>query len=657
MNDSIQRTRTRPSILRTASLLVAVCSMAGMAAGDALTLPPDRRPAWLREDGIVMAGSWEPLAFRLRRDGGGYREPTAEERAAYAREHSPETLARLKAMGVNFVMMHSYKGAGIESERESMADAVRFAARCREAGLRVGVYAYSGAFLWEPFFREMPGARDWILRNAKGDPVTYGQAPYRYYWDRNHPEARAFYRRLVRFAVEEIKTDLVHLDNYHHGPGSDRNSTDRFRAHLATRLTARQRQAMGITDADAATAIPPIGKPDSPLFRAWQDFTCQSMADSYADMSRTARSLRADILMECNPQGVGETIAPPIDHGRILRGGEAFWAEGMNAPYDTGGWGARLRTYKVARRMNNIVFAYTTTPVEAAEAMAFNPDCLGCIAWFEFANLVNRPGWTNPVAPSLMPYVEFFRGRRELFRDTTAVADAAVLRSFPSQTMADRKFGKLTARAERTLIEGRLPFEIVHDTDLADLATDRVLVLAGCVALADSHVDAIRRFAARGGRICTIGPLATHDEWMIPRAAPALADLPAGQWTLPAPEDDLLSAVRRLCPSGPSVRVEGPPGLVVEMTRQARRTLVHLVNYRPEVPAANVRVRMRGGWAKAPRVSLASPEARSDATVPCTLAEGRIEFTIPSVGVYAIAIVDDCRSGSADAGSLPLRHP
>ncbi len=353
MNDSIHRTGPRPSIRHAASLLIAACSVAGMAAGDALTLPPDRRPAWLRQDGIVMAGSWEPLAFRLRRDGGGYREPTAEERAAYAREHSPETLARLKALGVNFVMMHSYKGAGLEAERESMADAVRFAAMCREAGLRVGVYAYSGAFLWEPFFREVPGAREWVLRDAKGDPVSYGQAPYRYYWDRNHPEAQAFCRRLVRFAVEDVKTDLVHFDNYHYGPGSDRNSTDRFRAFLATQLTARQRQAMGITDADAAAAIPPIGKPDSPLFRAWQDFTCQSVADSYADMTRYARSLRSDILMECNP------------------------------------------------------------------------DCFGCIAWFEFATLVNRPGWTNPVAPALTPFIEFYRGRRDLFRDTTAVAGRA----------------------------------------------------------------------------------------------------------------------------------------------------------------------------------------------------------------------------------------
>ena len=33
-------------------------------------------------------------------------------------------------------------------------------------------------------------------------------------WNRNHPDAAAFYRKLVDFSVKEIQTDLVHFDNY-----------------------------------------------------------------------------------------------------------------------------------------------------------------------------------------------------------------------------------------------------------------------------------------------------------------------------------------------------------------------------------------------------------------------------------------------------------
>ena len=86
------------------------------------TLPLDQRPIWLSREGIVMAGNWEPLLFRVRRDGNNGYTPTVEQRAAYLREHSPEMIAELKELGVNFIMMHCYKGAGLTAERESMAD-------------------------------------------------------------------------------------------------------------------------------------------------------------------------------------------------------------------------------------------------------------------------------------------------------------------------------------------------------------------------------------------------------------------------------------------------------------------------------------------------------------------------------------------------------
>jgi len=69
-------------------------------------LPPAQRPDWVAREGIVMAGSWEPLLFRVRRDGAEGYAPAVEQREAYAHEHSPEMVAQLKALGVNFVMMH-----------------------------------------------------------------------------------------------------------------------------------------------------------------------------------------------------------------------------------------------------------------------------------------------------------------------------------------------------------------------------------------------------------------------------------------------------------------------------------------------------------------------------------------------------------------------
>ncbi len=253
-----------------------------------LTLPVERRPNWLRQQGIVMAGSWEPLLFRVRRDGSPGYEPTSKQLQDYRREHSPEMVEQLKALGVNFVMMHCYKGAGLEAERESMADAVRFAKLCHGEGLHVGVYVYSGAFLWELFFKEVPEAKDWVVLDAAGRPLRYGgQVAYRYYWNRNHPAAEAYYRKIVRFAVERIGTDLLHFDNYTVGPGWDACSIDRFREFLRQEFSRSELAAMGREDVERAE---PPGDDSPPLLRfAWDEFRCRSLAESYWRMGRFAR--------------------------------------------------------------------------------------------------------------------------------------------------------------------------------------------------------------------------------------------------------------------------------------------------------------------------------------------------------------------------------
>jgi len=609
----------------------------GLAAAE--TLPLDERPDWVRRDGIVMAGSWEPLLFRVRRDGSDGYTPTPEQQAAYEREHSPEMVQQLKALGVNFVMAHCYKGGGLEAERESMADAVRFARLCHEAGLRVGVYNFSGAFIWELFFKEVPEARDWVLLDEHGKRRQYGGAKYRCYWNRNHPDAQAFYRNLVRFAVEDIRTDLLHFDNYSYGPGRDAHSVQRFRQYLRDTFKSEDLAAMGVEDVDSVQPAM-TGPPDTMLRRAWLDFHAQSMADSYYDLARCARALRSDVLVECNPHGPGSRIDPHRDHGRLLQGGEAFWDEGRASGMVDGKLRTRIQTYKIARRMDNMAFAYTTSPLEAAEAMAFNLDCLGCVCWFEYGTIVKRPGLKEPMPPGLAPYIRFFHERRDLLRDAEVVADAAVLRSYPSQVFAESKYGVLTAALEQALIENRVCFQIIYDHHLADLSRYRLLVLAGCLALSDSQIEQIRDYVSSGGRLCVVGPVATHDEWMRPRETPGLGDLPAGNVVRVAEGEDALAAVKQACGDGLSASIEAPLGLCAEVTQQKDRRLVHLVNYRPE-PVADVHVRLRvPSRRQVARVALASPGREKDIALAPERETDAVSFIVPSVETYEIAVVD-----------------
>ena len=632
------RPKYTPNLLSVPAMHVIfiVLSVYSLPQAEPWTLPVDQRPGWVRRDGIVMAGSWEPLQFRVRRDGHDGYTPDTLQSAAYAQEHTPEMIERLKELGVNFVMMYCYKGAGLAAEQQGMADAVNFAKLCHEAGLHIGVYTYSGTFLWEPLFKEVPQAKEWVLLDENGRPRTYGSAAYRYYWNRNHPEAQAFYRKIVSYAVNEIDADLLHFDNYVAGPGSDLNSISRFRQYLRDTFTGQQLKDAGIDDVNSVQPAM-VGPPDNLLRRAWLDFSCQSLADSYHQMSRYARTLRSDILIECNPGGPGSHIRPPIDHGRLLQGGEAFWDEGEQPGYHNGQLYTRIRTYKIARCVNNVAFTYTTTPLEMAESMAFNSDCLGCVCWFEYGKIVASPGSKDPISAAIIPFIRFFHIRRDLFRQAKVLADVAVLRSFPSQVFADPKYARLTYQVEQALIDNHVCFQIIYNQQLGDLHRYRALILAGCVALSDQHIKQIEQYVKSGGRVCVIGPLATHDEWMFPQAKPPA--LSSSQVVRIDENDDIIAAIRRACNDKLTLSIPACPGLCCELTEQAGARLVHLVNCRPDsIKDVRVAVRLPVGRS-AKTVTLVSPQRQNDIPLPFEAQDDSIKFTVPEVKVYEIAKV------------------
>lgn len=632
--------RRREFFIRT--LLITLISAAAAftdARSQVLTLPLDQRPKWLRDEGMIMAGSWEPLTYRTRQGTLNGHVPTEEEWATWEYEHSAEVTQKMKDLGVNFVMMHCYKGAGMEVETRTMQDAARFSKQYHDAGLHVGVYAFSGAFLWEPLYRERHEAQNWALLDKDYKPYDYYNMGIRYYWNRNDPGAQAFYKKIVDFAVNEIHADLLHFDNYSKGPGRDANSTDRFREYLRETFTEEEREKMGA--ADLSTVIPPMNeRPENMLDYAWLRFRSQSLAESYKDMGRYARSMKKDILLELNcgaPAGRIRTI----DHGLQLQGGEALWSEGRPSGYADGKYTTRILSYKIARSMNNMVFFYANTPVSMAESMAFNTDCLGMICGFENGKIVSPGPAKEYKIEKVVPYIRFYKNRRELFRDAKVTTDVAVLRSFPSQVFADPDNAGLTSSVEQYCIDERVPFQIIYDAQLGHLEDYRVLALAGCVALSDEQVQQILKFVDRGGRLCVVGPVATYNEWMVARKEDVFQNVDKDRIVQTSADGDIGKALLQAVDGHYAANVTAPEGLYAEYTSVAGRQLVHLVNFRPEQPVKNVKVSLLvPDGKKVTRVSVASPDQKGDRAIKFNKKGHTISFMVPEVDTYSIAVME-----------------
>jgi len=677
-------------------LLPAV--LAGFAA---TAQPPVPRAKWIENGVIDAGGSHEPYIFVVRR--GGQR---LDARQAYERQQSEDLIRTLSQQGVEVFHTHLYKGMGMAAERPEMEDARRAAAIAHRHGMKVDSYVQWNTLMYETFFAEEPRARDWIQRNISGLPILlrYGyQQSFRYRPCFANQEYLEYLKRIVRYAVEEVKTDFIHFDNFDlnpepescHCPACVRG----FRKFLRSKYTAAERkERFGFENTDYVN--PPQWNAENPpqrmqiifdpAIQEWIDYRCQLMADALREMALYAKSMNPEVVIEINPHGItggNRAWTAAIDHARLLKSTQVFWTEEGHMPayLPDGRLISRIRSYKLARAYRNILFTYTGNDAAAmAEGLAFN-------------QTIGYAGG-HPLTAGMLKYIDFYRRNRELFTGTRDAGNVAVLRSFPSITYNHARAQLAAVLTEQSLIQARIPFDLIFDEHLEDLAKYQVLVLPDSECLSDRQIASIRAFVAAGGGLVATGQAGLYDQWRRLRTEPGLAGMVDGQrrargyeetverseeaaalpvrktfekgrvaylaalrfdgplprfgnyfeisdrfWKLPVNWRGLVESVRWAARDRIPATVSGPPYLVTNLVAQPekRRLLLHLVNYnhrrQPAVAAMEVRCRIPGGGST-PQVTLYSPEG---APVPLKAVRSGEEavFTVPRIAVYGIAAV------------------
>jgi hypothetical protein len=441
-------------------------------------LPP--RAKWI-ENGIIDAGgNHEPYTFVVRRGG----QPL-DAYARYQQAQSEEVILRLKGQGVEVFHTHLYKGAGIAHERAEMEDAKRVAALAHKHGLRVDSYVQWNTMLYETFFAEEPRAKNWVQRDEAGIPIklVYGyQQSFRYRPCFANQEYLDYLKRIVWFAVEEVKTDFIHFDNFSVNPEPESCHCEccvqGFRSFLRKKYPpAKRKERFGFENVDYVN--PPSwnasNPPDrleiifDPAIEEWIDFRCQVMADALGQMAALAKSLNPEVVIEINPHGItggNRAWEAGLDHARLLKHTQVFWSEeGNPADYTPDGrLVSMIRSYKLARRYNNFLFAYVSIGERTmAESLAFN-------------QTIGYAG-NDPIPPDMLRYIGFYRENRGLYQGTVDAGNVAVLRSYPSITYHNARAQLSAVLAEQALIHARIPFDLIFDEHLADLSKYRVLVL------------------------------------------------------------------------------------------------------------------------------------------------------------------------------------
>ncbi len=662
----------------------------GMPIGVSDSAAPEHD--WMKRGLIDAGGSHEPYLFIVRRGG---QRTDARQVCDYLQ--SEELIRRLHDAGVEVFHTHLYKGFGMEAEQEEMEEARKAVAVAHRLGMKADTYIQWNSMMYETFFAEEPKAVDWIQRDISGLPIllAYGyQQSFRYRPCFSNQDYLNYLKKVIRYAIVDVKTDFIHFDNFDlnaepdscHCPACKEGFKNRLRARYSS---AQLRDRFGFERVDFVN--PPQWNRDNmpggmqiifdPAFQEWIDYRCQTMADALEQMHDYAMSLNPEVALEINPGGItGNNRAweSGVDHARLLKFTKAFWSEEdeVIGYHSDGRLVTRIRTCKLARAYSNVLLAYLQDNAMAlSEALAFN-QTLGCVG-------------VSPISPVTGEYIDFYRKNREMYVDSQDMANVGLLRSYASLTYNNATVQLSTVLAEQALIETGVPFDLVFDEGLRDLSKYKALILPSSECLSDTQLSLIRGYVEGGGGLVAIGHTGLYDEWRRVRTTPGLAGMvgpqegakeyqqevdsraePAGIatrmkfglgrvaylptmefdgtlpplqpyfaigeefWKRPKNWKELVELVNWASEDQVLIRLNAPRGIVVNYTSQPlrQRVFIHVVNYN----------RSNATISKPIEVGVLMPENRQP-----------LRVTVHAPGTKPAHPIDFARSGAYTTFTLP----
>jgi hypothetical protein len=656
------------------------------------------RPSWLHTMPIVTVSNHDSMPIFRRRVGGN---PTWQE-ADYEKEHTEEAIDKLKELGVTVVIVHFYKGFGLEAEKEHREKGMQLAALVKKKGLKVGVYVGS-TIAYETFLLEKPEAEEWFVPDFLGKPVFYDDQTFRKRVYFMHPGYREYMRRVLRSAEEDFHADLIHFDNtsmqaqppiFQHPL-----AIEQFREFLNQKYTAEERK-LRFGFSDMRYVLPPrydrrLGAINDPLFQEWADFRCEMLTRYYAEMEALLRQQNPDVAVETNPHlgiaGFNTIWDEGVDYPRLLSHLDAVWTEeGDDAGVtDQGILVNRIRTFKMTNTLHNTLFVASGgeegNTLQLAEALAFGRQCIGDVGGV-------LAGYDLP--QDQRRYLKFFHRNFQCYRDIDNVADVAVLHSYATMGFNNDRPAVSTMLFEQALIQGRVPFDIIFDDNLKDLSKYRVLALPDQECLTDAQMDLIRQFVNGGGGLVATEGTSLYTAWRQRRREFGLKDLlkveappwrealetdpilkiatvrnqigkgrvvyipdvkatipkPHGEpmtseyWKLPANWRELNESVKWAAGGELSLEVTAPVTVAAEIAeqKQNKTLMVHLVNYNvarvPSVRGIEISLRLPDQQ-RARKAFLLSPDEEGEQPLVVTQRNGRTVFTVPQLRTYAMAVV------------------
>ncbi len=471
--------------------------------------------------GETVFPTHEPLWFYRNR---GSASPAEKHRATEYK--TPENVEKMCRLGLQIPeRAQFFKGFGLVRERPYIDEIVSYAKELHKRGMMISVYV-GGTIFTDYFFKEVPEAIEWMRKDQSGNFVTYmGFQLQRWFPCLNHPGYRAYTKKVLDVAVQEIEADEIFFDNQilRHEPRSCRcEHCVRHARELVKRkyTLAECEERYGL--AEYPDVVPPIWSQASPPWRLdrirtpqiqdWIDHRIASVVEFYQDMAEHVKRQKPDCVVGMNIKGVhGHNRA--FDHG-ICHGAFAdildfSCIDGYRPGVQkNGSIVTEVRFWKSSHSTHVTVIDGAGSELAAVEGQVYG-----------YRKFVEGHGWLNDLGECSVftPVTQFLRGHLRLYHERTHLHDVAVLRSEPSTNYNCAKVHEQLMAFEQTLAVEKVPWGIIYDGQIDDLSRYRIVALPEIQALSDKWIDALDAFMKAGGGVIASGKAAGFNEWYRPR--------------------------------------------------------------------------------------------------------------------------------------------
>ncbi|MFC1614524.1 beta-galactosidase [Gemmatimonadota bacterium] len=640
----------------------------------------------------IVRFSHEPVQFGLRRGKNPESWP-----AHYEKMHSPENIRLMASLGARYERLHFYKGMGLEYEMPDIRKTARAAELMHELGMKLSVYV-GGSMFVETFFRENPQAAGWKQTDQWGRFVPYlvDTQTFRHMPCPNSRGYRDYIKRVIDVGIDTVNADQFFFDNYflRAEPKSCRceRCMNAFHEYLREKYPTKEEayNRFGYPDTDwiQVNEWDDFNRPedvetvDDPVLQEWVRFRCESLADQCREFYDYIKSRNPKLSAGFNLKGLYSlnrywynAVYQPLfaDHCDFF----CFDIPGVEPGIhpETGALVSEIRSYKIARRLN-MACSNGSPGVQLAEQMAFNNQKY--LEGFGF----HGAGYNHYAQRVFSPLAEFFREYNDrFFTHTDNVTDCAILRSWPSMAYSVSAVWTPVTLMEQTLIQHRVPFDIIFDMHMDSLERYKAVILAGQESLSMENIEKLRDFMQAGGTVVFTGNTADFNCYRrmretnplltmmgldrrppvvvtrkvgvgklvyIPEVIPALEpeswgrwDLPPWQWVLPSNHGEIVQAIERNIPGGFSLRAEAPLTTAAEILNRdsSRETIVHFVNYDYKNRLIPFRTEVRPQYGKVKKVEYYSCENDNPSELEYLMEDGQLVFTLPETGMYAMVVI------------------